>query len=116
MANCNSVSPRCRASAAAYSDEPLLSGGYSTDEVHLDGAPANTNVNTDVLTVGADFFSAMRIPLLAGRSFNAADFTSTEATEAAVKAAEQAAEGGSSASPRLKTAQRPAAPVPVIIN
>ena len=42
--------------SASYSDEPLLSGGYSADEVHLDGAPPKINVNTDVLTVGPGFF------------------------------------------------------------
>lgn len=36
--------------SAAYSDEPLLSGGYSADEVHLDGAPPRTNVNPDFLS------------------------------------------------------------------
>jgi predicted permease len=108
--------------SAAYSDEPLLSGGYSADEVHLDGAPPKTNVNPDFLSVSADFFSAMRIPLLAGRTFNSADFASSEETNAAVKAADQAAattppgSGAPSASSRPKSSQRPLAPVPVIIN
>lgn len=108
--------------SATYSDEPLLSGGYSADEVHLDSAPARENVNTDVLTVGPDFFSAMRIPLLAGRPFNSEDFSSTEQTNAAVKAAEQAQTKAAAASSArsIGSPGRPSlatvAPVPVIIN
>ena len=107
--------------SAAYSDEPLLSGGYSTDDVHLDGAPPNTNVNTDILTVSPSFFSAMRIPLLAGRTFNSADYTSALETNTAVKAAEQAAANTRTASTpptssSARTAQHPVAPIPVILN
>ena len=108
--------------AATYSDQPLLAGGYSADEVHLDGAPPKTNVNTDVLTVGPDFFSAMRIPLLSGRAFNSADFASTEETNAAIKAADQAAAkapagpGANPASAPAKASPPAVAPVPVIIN
>ena len=107
--------------AATYSEDALLSGGYSADEVHLDGAPAKTNVNTDVLTVGPDFFSAMRIPVLAGRAFNSADFSSTEETEAAIKTAEQTAcvSPGTSHAPAGSGAKQSVAalaPVPVIIN
>ena len=39
--------------SASYSDEPLLAGGYSNDEVHLDGAPTKQNVTTDVLARGS---------------------------------------------------------------
>jgi len=108
--------------SAAYSDEPLLSGGYSADEVHLDGAPPNTNVNTDILTVSPSFFSAMRIPLLAGRTFNSADFASTLETTAAVKAAENASDaqsdaaGAPAASSHATATTHPVAPVPVILN
>jgi predicted permease len=108
--------------SAAYSDEPLLSGGYSAGDVHLDGAPARTNVNTDVLTVGPGFFSAMRIPLLAGRAFNSADFSSTEETNAIVKAAEEAEAKGAAGSgdhpapAQAKSSPPAVAPVPVIIN
>ena len=107
--------------SAAYSDEPLLSGGYSADEVHLDGAPAKSNVNTDVLTVGPDFFSGMRIPFLAGRAFNFADYASTEETNAAIKEAQAAAKtpAGSDASKapsHAKGSPPRLAPVPVIIN
>jgi predicted permease len=108
--------------SASFSDEPLLSGGYSADEVHLDGAPPKTNVNTDILTVSSNFFSAMRIPLLTGRTFNSEDFSATQETSAALKAAEQAANktpAGSKTSPAQshpKTLLSQLAPTPVIIN
>ena len=108
--------------SVAYSDEPLLAGGYSADEVHLDGAPARTNVNTDVLTVGPDFFSAMRIPLLGGRAFNSADFSSAESTNIAVKAADKepakvpSSSTAHRASSRLQSSPPTVAPVPVMIN
>jgi len=108
--------------SVTYSEDALLSGGYSAGEVHLDGAPAKTNVNTDMLTVGPDFFSAMRIPFLSGRAFNSADLSSTEETNAAVKAADRAGATATAYS-RAHTASSPVkrspsmvAPVPVIIN
>jgi hypothetical protein len=99
-----------------------LSGGYSATEVHLDGAPPKTNANTDLLRVGPDFFSAMRIPILAGGAFSTADFSSTEETQAIVKAADEAANKppvgtGAHAQPiHLKSTATSVAPVPVIIN
>lgn len=108
--------------SATYSEDPLLSGGYSATRVHLDGAPAKSNVSTDVLTVGPDFFSAMRIPVLAGRAFNSTDFTSTEETDEAVKAADElnanqpAGLGGNAASKHAMASAPQVAPVPVIIN
>lgn len=108
--------------AATYSDEPLLAGGYSAEHVHLDGAPDKTNVNTDVLTVGPDFFSGMRIPVLAGRAFNSADFSSTAETKVIVKAADASgakmpAANGTHPTPSHTKSTPPAvAPVPVIIS
>ena len=49
------------------------------------------NVEAARLTVGLDFFSTMRIPLLAGRTFNSADFAAASAIIAARTAAEEAA-------------------------
>jgi predicted permease len=108
--------------SASYSDEPLLSGGYSADKVHLDDAPPKMNINTDILSVGPDFFSAMRIPLLAGHAFNSADFTSAEQTNAIVKAAEESADkatvgiGTHPVPSRTGSSSAAVAPVPAIIN
>jgi predicted permease len=86
--------------------------------VHLDGAPPKSNVSTEWLAVGLDFFSTMRIPLLAGRTFSPADFASAAATNAALTSATDAA-AKTTRSSGLMSVNRPdaqAAPVPVIIN
>jgi predicted permease len=111
-------------SSVSYSEEALLSGGKSGTDVHIYGAPPKSDVGTDFLPVGADFFSTMRIPLLAGRAFTSSDFVQADATHAAVAAAEKAAKaqtGAGKASQASSTdaarrAQLQLAPVPVIIN
>jgi macrolide transport system ATP-binding/permease protein len=83
--------------SASYSEDALLSGSWSANSVHLDGAPPKSNVNAATLRVGLDFFRTMRIPVLAGRVFTPADFASAEATNAVATAAKEAAASGSSA-------------------
>lgn len=106
--------------SASYSEEALLSQSWSNTDVHLDGAPPKKNVESSILPVGSDFFSVMRIPVLAGRVFTSTDFAAAEATQAATTAAAEAA----SASPAERTAAKApipetgsqTAPVPVIVN
>jgi len=104
--------------SASYSADALLSGNHSSENVHLDGAPPKSNVSVEWLAVGLDFFSTMRIPMLAGRTFTPADFASAAATNAAVTAAADApakvmrSYGTTSVNP----SEAPAAPLPVIIN
>ena len=109
--------------SASYSEDALLDGGWSGNDVHLDGAPPKQNVNTATLTVGLDFFSTMRIPLLAGRNFTSADFAAAAATNAANKvraAAAKSKPAPSASAPAPPTALEEAyfhsAPVPVLIN
>ena len=102
--------------SASYSEDALLSGSWSAGDVHLDGAPPKSNVNTAKLRVGLDFFRTMGIPVLAGRAFTPAYVASEEATYAAtITAAEAAASGGpaKAAQPRLESQP---APKPVLIN
>jgi predicted permease len=100
--------------SASYSEETLVSGGWSGFDVHLDGAPRNTNVDIAVMPVGLNFFPTMGIPLLAGRTFTPADFASAAATNGAIKAAEEQGQAGNRTTGRVSQVE--AAPVPVIIN
>lgn len=108
--------------SASYSEDALLSRSWSGDDVHLDGAPPKTNVNTATLAVGPDFFSTMHIPVLAGHTFSASDFASAEDTFAAEVAADEAANkarsasGASLSSENASHAQPQPAPMPVLIN
>jgi predicted permease len=105
--------------SVSYSEDALLSGNWSSDDVHLDGAPPKQNVEAARLAVGLNFFSTMRIPLFAGRTFNSADFAVASAIIAARTAAEEAAskakasDAGNHATPVFKPSL---APLPVIIN
>ena len=112
--------------SASYSEDALLSGAWSGDDVHIDGAPPKQNFNTAELSVGPNFFSTMRIPLLAGRNFTSADFAAAAATNAAEKARDAAAAAAKTkASPSALTPAPPtaldqaydrSAPVSVVIN
>jgi predicted permease len=102
--------------SASYSEDALLSGSWSASDVHLDGAPPKSNANTATLRVGLDFFRTMHIPVLAGRIFTPADFARAEATNAVVKAAEQAAASDSPVKAAKPTDESQPAPEPVLIN
>jgi macrolide transport system ATP-binding/permease protein len=111
--------------SASYSESALLSGSWSGRDVHMDGAPAKSNVNTATFAVGPDFLSAMRIPLVAGRAFTTADLAEAEATNAVMVAAEKAANAAAvSGTPAVRPAVTVSnleagpqpAPVSVIVN
>jgi macrolide transport system ATP-binding/permease protein len=105
--------------SVSYSQHALLSGNWSDDDFHLDGAPPKQNISSSVLNVGLDFFATMHIPVLAGRTFTTADFATTASTRDAEKTAEAAAKKNS-APPRASTSAAGttmhASPVPVIIS
>ena len=109
--------------SASYSEDALLDGGWSAGDVHIDGAPPKQYANTGKLAVGLNFFSTMRIPMLAGRNFTSADFAAAAATNAAEKARDATAaktRPASSSPPApptdLDEAYYHSAPVPVLIN
>jgi predicted permease len=58
----------------SYSSEALLSGSSWRGDVGLEGR--KEKVETNLLSVGPQFFATMRIPLLTGRAFAPADFGS----------------------------------------
>ncbi len=65
-------------SAVGSSSVPLISGGYMTEDVFYPDQPGQST-QVDVLNVGQNFFETMRIPLLAGRTFNLQDFDNASA-------------------------------------
>ena len=66
-------------SSVAYSSVPLLAGALSLQEVYF---PGQSEQVSDVLNVGPNFFETMRIPLLAGRTYDAQDFDNASAKKA----------------------------------
>jgi predicted permease len=105
--------------SVSYSGSALLSGGRSGTDVHLDGAPPQSNELVDTLAISLDFFSTMKIPLLSGRAFVLQDFVSASATDAAVEAAVHAGEAAVKKAAPASPPQFPpikAAPMPVLIN
>jgi predicted permease len=99
--------------SVSYSEWALLSRSRSSNNVHLDGTPPKSNVDADVLPVGLDFFSAMRIPFIAGHPFTPADFASATETHAAVAAEEELADKTPTAA---RSSQQQLAPIPVVVN
>ena len=109
--------------SVSYSEDSLVSGGWSANNFHLDGAPPKENIDTATLAVGLDFFSTMRIPFLAGRTFTSADFAAAAANHAAQEAIVAAAAKPNPAAPSASTstlalyqAYDDSAPVPVIVS
>jgi predicted permease len=112
--------------SSSYSGDTLLSDSLWSTSLHLDGTPRNQNIDADVMAVGSDFFSTMRIPMLAGRGFTSADFAAAASTNAAETSAEAAWEKASVASANstaaAATAAKPAtgltglAAIPIIVN
>jgi predicted permease len=106
--------------SASYSEEALLSQSWSNTDVHLDGAPLKKNVESAILPVGSDFFSVMRIPVVAGRVFTSADFAAAETTQAAMTAAAEAASAApaehAAAKAPIPQTESQTPPVPVIVN
>jgi predicted permease len=76
--------------SVSYSNVALLSGSLWTTGFHLPGTPQDKQEPVDYLGVGANYFTTMHMRLLAGRTFNSADFAQAEI--AAAKARELAAE------------------------
>jgi predicted permease len=60
----------------SYSSDVLLNGGLWTSDVKIEGRADKSEVEIQMLAVGSDFFSAMRIPVVAGRALTPADMAS----------------------------------------
>jgi putative ABC transport system permease protein len=63
--------------AIAASDDPMLAGDSQGGNVTVAGytSPANEDFDIEESIVNADYFHAMQVPMVVGRSFNATDDT-----------------------------------------
>ena len=64
----------------SYSSDALLDGGLWTSGVRLEGRKDKATVETQMLSVGSDYFQTMKIPLAEGRLLGAADIGGTPLT------------------------------------
>ncbi len=64
--------------STSYSSLPLLDGGSWTSGVHIEGQSENSTVETQMVATGPEYFETMRIPLVRGRTFHAADLRSAQ--------------------------------------
>jgi predicted permease len=69
--------------SVGYSTFFFLGGACGTQSIYFANEP-DQSPQVDVLNVGPNFFETMRIPLLAGRTYNARDFLDTSEKEAKV--------------------------------
>jgi predicted permease len=59
--------------SASYASDALLDGSLWTQDVKVEGQSGKDTVETQMLSVGSDYFATMRIPLLRGRGLGAAE-------------------------------------------
>ena len=106
--------------SVSYSSMPLLSGSLGITGFHLAGAPKDEESQTDFFPVGPNFFETMRMRILRGRGFKAADFRIAAEAEARKRAQEMAPPKPPSPSAASTPKSAPAAalgpPVPAVVN
>jgi len=59
--------------SVSYSSDTLLDGGLWTEDVKIEGRIDKSTVETQMLAVGPDFFSTMKIPVMTGRTLTHED-------------------------------------------
>jgi predicted permease len=97
--------------AVSYSGLALLSGSMMRTSVEYlpRGSSKKITIDADVMPVGPGFFSTLKIPLLAGRSFNGEDFDRAAVNDAALTAIRNA-------KPGTPAPPAPDVPMPVVVN
>jgi predicted permease len=98
--------------SVSYSSDTLLSGGLWTEDVHVEGQPLKTTEQVDMLAIGPRFLKTLRIPLLEGRTFNAADFE--EAAQASTSVDPQRDAASNMAASKSSASVGPS--IPVLVN
>lgn len=62
--------------SVSYASDALLDGGLWTSDVRVEGRPDKNTVETQMLAVGPEFFSTMKIPMMTGRTLTYEDLKS----------------------------------------
>jgi predicted permease len=65
--------------SVSYSSDTLLDGGLWTEDVKIEGRIDKSAVETQMLAVGTEFFSTMKIPMMTGRTLTREDLESKRA-------------------------------------
>ena len=98
--------------SVSYSSIELLTNGLWTTSFKNPGSAGPPDFDSNMLQVGPDFFSTMKMPLRTGRDFVPADFAAASAAAAAdVSSASPATPVSAAAEPAGS-----AAPLPAIVN
>jgi macrolide transport system ATP-binding/permease protein len=63
--------------SVSYSSDTFLSGGLWTSDVKIEGRADKSLVEVQMMAVGPDFFTTMRIPVVSGRVLDSADIASS---------------------------------------
>ncbi|HLY62316.1 MAG TPA: ABC transporter permease [Terriglobia bacterium] len=101
--------------SVSYSSDALLSGSLWTSDLHVEGQPEKSTQEVDMLAAGPDFLKTLRIPLIGGRTFTAADFEQANQAVAPEESSQQAATpSGASSAPKSSPSAGP--PIPVLVN
>ena len=62
--------------SVSYASDALLDGGLWTSDVKIEGSTDKNPVETQMLAVGPEFFSTMKIPVMTGRTLSNEDLES----------------------------------------
>ena len=62
--------------SVSYASDALLDGGLWTSDVKIEGSTDKNTVETQMLAVGPEFFSTMKIPVMTGRTLSHEDLES----------------------------------------
>ncbi|HKD15718.1 MAG TPA: ABC transporter permease [Candidatus Angelobacter sp.] len=96
----------------SYSAMPLLSGSWMRTSVKYlpQGAAKKITIDLDMMPVGLEFFTTLKMPILAGRALNQADMDQSAANAAAQPPMGMAPPGGAA------RPSPPTVPGPVVVN
>jgi predicted permease len=66
--------------STSYASDAILDGGLWTEDVRVEGQADKNTVESQMLSIGPDYFATMKIPLREGRFLGASDMDSKQLT------------------------------------